>query len=305
MAITAAVGTTYLQATPGISPYSQRTIAAWIKLPPGGTAMNLFMALVGSSFSYQMNLHYAGNPVPNIFGSVCQSQNGTTIDGTAASSSANGPWHFVLATHDNGGVTGNVATIKIYTDGVLNGTITAGGPVTALVDNDPGSSLYIWPGSTDGGAQVAYPMVWKRLLTQPEITALAANGNPRTVAPSGLVSFVDLNQASGTIPDLVGPGINWVVTGGTLTVVPNPFPLSMATTLERASFANLKYGRTNVTLVSTAGITVGQSMTVTTPVGTMTGTVKKFIGSTGLKLGDLTFNRPSSFLLLPKGSPIA
>jgi Concanavalin A-like lectin/glucanases superfamily len=224
MAITGA-GSVYLKATPGISPYSQRTIAAWVKMSPTGTSVNLFMGLVGSSFSYQMNLHFAGNPTPNIFGSVCQSQNGTTIDGTASSSSTNAPWHFVLATFDNGGVTGNVQTIKIYTDGVLNGTVTAGGPVTALVDNDPGSSLYVWPGSTDGNAQVAYPMVWKRLLSQGEITALAAQGDPRTVAPAQLVSFVDLNQGSGSIADLVGAGINWVVNGGTLTVVPNPFSL--------------------------------------------------------------------------------
>ena len=79
----------------------------------------------------------------------------------------------------------------------------------------------------------------------------------------------------------------------------------MATALERASFANLKYGRTNIKVLDSTGITVGQSMTITTANGTMTGTVKKFIGSAGLKLGDLTFNRPSSFLLLPKGSPIA
>ena len=79
----------------------------------------------------------------------------------------------------------------------------------------------------------------------------------------------------------------------------------MATTLERASFANLKYGRCNVKVVDPAGIVVGQVMTITTPIGTMTGTVKKFCGSTSLKLGDLVFNRPSSFLLLPKGSAIA
>ena len=77
------------------------------------------------------------------------------------------------------------------------------------------------------------------------------------------------------------------------------------TTLERASFTNLKYGRVNLKLLSTAGVVVGDSMTITTANGTMTGTVKKFIGSTGLKLGDLVFNRPSSFLLLPKGSPVA
>ena len=79
----------------------------------------------------------------------------------------------------------------------------------------------------------------------------------------------------------------------------------MATTLERASFANLKYGRCNIKVVDPTGIVVGQVMTITTNNGAMTGTVKKFIGSTSLKLGDLTFNRPSSFLLLPKGFPIA
>ena len=294
----------YLAATPGIAPYSQRTIAIWAKLPPTSSSANPLLALTRGGFSNQFNLHYAGS-TPNVAGAVAQSINGTTIDGTGLPTLSNTPWHFLLAAFDNGGVTGNVKTVSIYYDGVLSQSVTAGGPVTALVDDDPGSIMYAWPGGIDGGAQIAYPMTWKRLLTQGEITALAANGNPRVVAPSQLVSFVDLNQASGTIPDLVGPGINWVVTGGTFTVVPNPFPLTMATTLERASFANLKYGRTNVKVTDPTGITVGQVMTITTPAGTMTGTVKKFIGSTGLKLGDLTFNRPSSFLLLPKGSPIA
>jgi hypothetical protein len=77
------------------------------------------------------------------------------------------------------------------------------------------------------------------------------------------------------------------------------------TTLERASFVNLKYGRTNLKLLSTTGVVVGDSMTVTTAQGAITGVVKKFIGSTGLKLGDVTFQRPSGTLLLPKGSPVA
>ena len=304
MAVTGPSGV-YLQASPGLAPYSQRTVAIWVKLPPTSSTANPLLALTRSGFSNQFNLHYAGS-TPNVAGAVAQSINGTTIDGTGLPTLSNPPWHFLLAAFDNGGVTGNVKTVSVYYDGVLSQSVTAGGPVTALVDDDPGSIMYAWPGGIDGGATIAYPMVWKRLLTPAEITALAANGNPRTVAPANLVSFVDLNQASGTIPDLVGAGINWVVTGGTLTVVPNPFPLTMATTLERASFANLKYGRTNVTLLSTAGITVGQVMTITTANGgTMTGTVKKFCGSTGLKLGDCTFNRPSSFLLLPKGSPIA
>jgi hypothetical protein len=84
----------------------------------------------------------------------------------------------------------------------------------------------------------------------------------------------------------------------------------MATTLERASFANQAGGRVNLTLVSTAGINVGDTMTVTVGSGqsagaTLTGTVKKFIGSTGIKLGVTVVSKPSGLLLLPKGSPIA
>jgi hypothetical protein len=83
----------------------------------------------------------------------------------------------------------------------------------------------------------------------------------------------------------------------------------MATTgtaLECASFANQAGGRVNLTLVSTAGVAVGDTMTVTTPSGaTLAGTVKKFIGSTGLKLGVTVVSKPSGLLLLPKGSTIA
>jgi hypothetical protein len=227
MAITG-TNTPYLQANPGIAPYSQRTIACWVKMSPTATGTNLFFALTGTSFGWQFNLHYAGNP-PNVFGAVAQSNNGSTIDGSGASGISNVPWHFILATFDNGGVPGNVQTVRIYYDGVLSTATTTGGPVTALLDNDSVSNDYIWAGSADGGAVVAYPMVWKRLLSQSEITALAAQGDPRIVAPASLVSFVQLNQGAGTIPDLVGPGMNWVVTGGTFTVVADPFGLNIAT----------------------------------------------------------------------------
>jgi hypothetical protein len=83
----------------------------------------------------------------------------------------------------------------------------------------------------------------------------------------------------------------------------------MATTgtfLERASFGNQAGGRVNLTLVSTAGVVVGDTMTVTVLGGaTLAGTVKKFIGSTGLKLGVTTVSKPSGLLLLPKGSAVA
>jgi hypothetical protein len=80
----------------------------------------------------------------------------------------------------------------------------------------------------------------------------------------------------------------------------------MATTLERASFANQPGGRVNLTLVSTGIIAVGDTLTVTTPSGaTLAGTVRKFIGSTGLKLGVTQVSKPSGLLLLPKGSSVA
>ena len=78
------------------------------------------------------------------------------------------------------------------------------------------------------------------------------------------------------------------------------------TTLERASFANQMGARVNLTLVSTAGVAVGDTMTVTKLDGsTLVGTVKKFIGSTGLKLGVTVVSKPSGLLLLPKGSSIS
>ena len=77
------------------------------------------------------------------------------------------------------------------------------------------------------------------------------------------------------------------------------------TTLERASFSNQPGGRVNLTLVSTAGVAVGDTMTVTTAQGAVTGVVKKFIGSTGLKLGVTSMTRPSGTLILPKNSPVA
>jgi hypothetical protein len=78
------------------------------------------------------------------------------------------------------------------------------------------------------------------------------------------------------------------------------------TALARASFANQAGGRVNLKLVTTAGVAVGDTMTVTKPDGsTLTGVVKKFIGTTSLKLSVTAASKPSGLLLLPKGSTVA
>ena len=78
------------------------------------------------------------------------------------------------------------------------------------------------------------------------------------------------------------------------------------TTLARASFGNQAIGRVNLKLVTTAGVVIGDTMTVTNPDGsTLTGTVKKFIGSTGLKLGVVSCSKPSGLLLLRAGAAVA
>jgi hypothetical protein len=78
------------------------------------------------------------------------------------------------------------------------------------------------------------------------------------------------------------------------------------TTLARASFGNQPIGRINLKLVTTAGVAVGDTMTVTTASGAaITGTVAKFIGTTSLKLKVASQTRPSGTLLLPKGSTVA
>lgn len=228
MAITGP-STHYLVTNPGFSPYPQMSVGAWIKMAASATGANIYF-LVGSDSSgdSQFNLHFAGTPTPNIFGSMAKCVNGTTIDGTAATQTPNPTnWHMVVATFDNGGTAGNVQTIRIYIDGALNNTITAGGPVTALVNNDAASYDYIFTGSVDGGGTVDYTMIWKRLLAASDVTALwngGAGADPRTVASANLASFVSLNQ-SGTIPDLVS-SMQWVPTGtGAFTVVAPPFTL--------------------------------------------------------------------------------
>lgn len=301
MAITG-TKTPSIQAAPGIAPYSQRTVACWVKMPSTGTTNNVFFDLMRSSFSFQFNMHYSGNPTPNVFGSQCSSGNGSTIDGTGLSGISANVWHFILFTYDNGGVTGNVQTVKVYYDGVLNNTVTAGGPVTALVDDDPGSTLYIWAGNGDGGASVAYPMIWKRILSQSEITALAANGDPRVVAPANLVSFVQLNQGSGTFPDLVGPSINWVVTGGTFTVVADPFSLTQSntpTTLSRASFSGQKGALVNLQLASMTSYAVGTALNA----GPILGTITQLLPNNKVKLR-VTSGPASLPCLLSKGTAI-
>ena len=77
------------------------------------------------------------------------------------------------------------------------------------------------------------------------------------------------------------------------------------TTLERASFSNQPLGKVNLKLVDLTGVAVGDSMSVTTAQGAVTGTVLKFIGGAGIKLKVASMTRPSGTLVLPKGSPVA
>jgi hypothetical protein len=77
------------------------------------------------------------------------------------------------------------------------------------------------------------------------------------------------------------------------------------TTLERASFGNQPLGKVNLTLVSTAGVVVGDTMTVTTANGAVSGIVLKFFGYTALDLKVASMTRPSGTLIYPKGSPVA
>lgn len=236
MGFTGPVGSGF-KAIPGIAPYPQMSIGCWIKLPASATTANgvFYVCMSPDNFSYQFNVHFAGTPTPNLFGSACQSQNGTSIDGTSATTVSNAGWHLICTTFDNQGTAGQVGVVKIYTDGALNNTVTAGGPVTALPNNDPGSEMIITPGNADGNALVDYPMVWKRLITPAEITALwngGAGADPRTVAAPNLVSFVQVNAVNVTLTDLATPAIKWVNTATAATFAASPFPLSSVPTVK-------------------------------------------------------------------------
>src|SRR5258708_15923186 len=125
MAITG-TKTPTITAAPGIAPYSQRTVACWVKMPLTGTTNNAFFDLMRSSFSFQFNMHYSGNPTPNVFGSQCSSGNGSTIDGTGLSGISANVWHFILFTYDNGGTPVNVQTFNVYYAAFLNNTSPPG-----------------------------------------------------------------------------------------------------------------------------------------------------------------------------------
>jgi hypothetical protein len=79
---------------------------------------------------------------------------------------------------------------------------------------------------------------------------------------------------------------------------------TLGTNLERASFSNQPLGKVNLKLVDMTGVAVGDTMTVTTANGAVTGTVLKFMGAS-LKLKVASMTRPSGTLLLPKGSPVS
>ena len=233
MAITGP-NTAYLKAQPGIAPYPPMTIAAWFLLPAtAGSNSNTFWYVQGPNSSWAFDLHFAGNPTPNRFGSSAQSDTGKTINCTMTGPEVNPAqgWHHMLSTFDDsGGIAGQVKTVCIYRNGLLDNCLQTGGPVDDLINNDGTSLCYAMPGSTSGGGTVAYGAIWKRVLSQAEITALAANGDPRTVAPAALVSFVDFNSATGPIADLVSPTITWNLAGtGSLSVAANPFALLQVT----------------------------------------------------------------------------
>jgi hypothetical protein len=233
MAITGP-STLHYAAAPGIAPYPQMTISMWIKPPTSETGTNycFYVSDAPSTPSNNFNLHCAGTPSPNSFGSVAQSFQGTTIDCSMAGTTTNNVWHHVLATFDQTGTTaGQVKTVNIYIDGAFSFSTTAGGPVTGLTaNNDPNSTDQIYPGDHDGGVTVDYAAVWKRILSTSEISALGAQGDPRIVTVPGPVSFVALTSATGPIPDLVNGGMSWVTVGtGSFTLVAAPFPQNQGT----------------------------------------------------------------------------
>lgn len=79
----------------------------------------------------------------------------------------------------------------------------------------------------------------------------------------------------------------------------------MATTLERASFANQPRGTINLKLDAPGVIAVGDTLTITTPKAqVMTAQVTQFLPYGSLKAKVLT-TTTSGILVLPKGSTVA
>ena len=116
----------------------------------------------------------------------------------------------------------------VYTPPSQNVPVTPGyyAPIPPGAQN---GQIVLSTGEYAGVVNLAYPAVWKAVLSQAQITQLATLGtDPRTVSPSTMSVFTPLDQASGTFNDKVN-GLPWVVTGGPYTAVPGPFNLPPST----------------------------------------------------------------------------
>jgi len=128
-------------------------------------------------------------------------------------------------TLDNGGTSGALTTAKMYLGGYHVGTDGSPGQ-SGYASNDPSSFFQIGTGSVSGGAQIAYPAVWQNVILTPfQISNLAAGADPRSVQSSGLFSYADLNNAS-VIQDLIQTALFWTASGGTYTVVSDPYVIA-------------------------------------------------------------------------------
>ena len=199
------------------------TLAAWINLPnaSGSDTSSYVWQLLQSTTANIFNLHFSGAVGSYVFGGYCHSFSGTSIDGTAVTNSPVG-WHHVAATFPNS--SGNVNSVALYIDGVLNSTTTTGGPVTSLTNADA-SSIQLTFGNTGGGAPctVAYPAMWNIVLTGTEIANLAAAtfGNYILSVESGsLASFAPLQAGNMSLDTVNG---SFTITG-TVTNAADPFP---------------------------------------------------------------------------------
>jgi hypothetical protein len=209
------------------------TIAIWANLPANTTnntqnIMEVYLPSINAIF----NIHASGpTGVPQnqyVMGSQCGNYSGFSIDGTAASAAVSSGWtHLAGQFVPVGGTPSSVQNVIVFFNGTQVGNVSVGGPVPSFSIDDTNSQINARPGHVAGNIAVAYPAVWKRILSSGEIASLAAQGDPRVVASANLASFVDLNRTSGSFPDLVSPSITWTVSGS-MSLVANPFNLTPA-----------------------------------------------------------------------------
>lgn len=223
MAVSIATGnSTYIQRSSGISPVAPFTISGWFQLNAQNTSGDPIIIgwIQDTATSSQYILVYDRAP-------ECRGGYGGTNILASGSILTTGQWYHIVGVF--GGTAGSLTSCKVYINGALINTAT--GSVTTPTFSAPFACVAsAGSGTTYGtaGNPVAEVAFWNVALSAAEISALYFNTlncgiGPQNFSSANLLSYVSLDQTSGSISDNFTSGITWAITGTGITTSADPY----------------------------------------------------------------------------------